>query len=913
MIKKIMILLFMISSFAFAQLSKSDVTSIIKNNPELLNTPQAQAIIKERGITKKQLLQSNSNINKSIYLNDKVDNNLSLFNIDNNKTNIFQETNETNETFYTNPLEYKSNIKVLKDIRDKQNIVRKLELKRFNDNFFRNKNRINPATLPVPDYYIINKGDTISIWIYGGVNKNINAKVDNNGNINIENFGPIKVAGLRFAKAKKIISTELSHAFNNANVAVNISSYSTIQVVLTGDIIAPGIYNTPSLSTLKDLLIQSGGIKESGSVRNIIIKRNNKIYKIVDMYGLLTGKSNNAKTLLRSGDIVFVPKAKKIVAIMGSIYRPALYELKNNESLYDLIKYANGLKPGASQYGIKIVRYNNHKNLIIKNTDYKHSRYQILKNGDKVYVYSIDKVQKQYIYLYGNVVRPGSIEYKNNMTLHSLFEQKIKQVGLKGVFLNNTLFSYGMIKRRDKNLSTEVVSFNLMNILSDKKDIKLKPNDEIYIFNKLDVKINPYVSISGSIVLKSGKYQYYKGLTVGDLINIAGIKAPYDTSNIEVVTFDKNSFKPMVNSITSKEAKHYKLTPFAEVHLFNYFKTNPVSFAYIKGEVNYPKQVIIDSNTTLYDIIKLAGGLTDKAYKQKCEIVRYYIKNGERKKKIISIPLSKAEDFKINKFDEVTILKIPNWSERETVELKGEVKFPGTYVIESGDKLADVIKRAGGFTKKAFLYGAVFTREDIKKLQRQKLRESLLKLKQKSILLSNSPRSAGEQKGINTLEAANMIDSLSKEAEKFEPIGRITIHLQNNFEKFSKSPSNLTLKGGDKLYVPSFNDTVLVIGEVMNPTAIIYQDGSLETYINKAGGLSELADDSNIYVVHANGEAVKYNKGLFSSSVHIKKGDTIVVPQKLVTVTGMQFAKDVSSILYQFAVTVASLKTVGAF
>ena len=99
----------------------------------------------------------------------------------------------------------------------------------------------------------------------------------------------------------------------------------------------------------------------------------------------------------------------------------------------------------------------------------------------------------------------------------------------------------------------------------------------------------------------------------------------------------------------------------------------------------------------------------------------------------------------------------------------------------------------------------------------------------------------------------------------------------------------------------------------MNPTAIIYQDGDIESYLKKAGGLSELADDSNIYVVHANGEAIKYSGGLFSSSLHIRKGDTIVVPQKLVTTTGMQFAKDVSGILYQFAVTAASLKTVGAF
>ena len=178
--------------------------------------------------------------------------------------------------------------------------------------------------------------------------------------------------------------------------------------------------------------------------------------------------------------------------------------------------------------------------------------------------------------------------------------------------------------------------------------------------------------------------------------------------------------------------------------------------------------------------------------------------------------------------------------------------------------------------------------------------------------MSSSPRSAGEKKNTNFTEVASMIDSLSKEAQNLKPIGRITIHLDSNLTKFAKSSSNLTLKSGDKLFVPSFNDTVLVMGEVMNPTAIIYNSDDIANYLKKAGGLNDLADDSNIYVVHANGEAKKYKSGFFSATMSIKRGDVIVVPQKLVTTTGMQFTKDIAGILYQFAITAASLKTVGA-
>jgi len=283
----------------------------------------------------------------------------------------------------------------------------------------------------------------------------------------------------------------------------------------------------------------------------------------------------------------------------------------------------------------------------------------------------------------------------------------------------------------------------------------------------------------------------------------------------------------------------------------------------------------------------------------------------KEKKDIINIPLAKASKFRLKDFDEITIRTIPNWYERKTITLKGEVKFPGTYVIEHGDKLADVITRAGGFTQEAFLYGAVFARESIKELQREKLQESIVKLKQKAATIDAS-NEMGADKEQELSQTANTIEELSKKAEQLKPIGRVTVTLVDDLQVFSNSSSNLTLKDKDTLHVPSFNDTVLVMGQVMNPTAIIYDD-DVANYIEKVGGLTQLADSDNIYVIHANGEAKKYSSGIFlSDSVSVKAGDVIVVPQELVTTTGMQFTKDVSAIVYQFAITAASLKTLGA-
>lgn len=911
MFKKIIFSIVILSTYILAEPTQAQAMTMIKSNPALLNTPQAKAEMAKRGIDKSQVLQKVNSIpseenNTLIEVENDIADNVQLLE---SKEDIVEEEKYI---LYANPLAYKGNAEKLKDIKSKQNEISTKSLKRFSKTFFTNKNTLNSSSLPVPSYYIINKNDTISIWIYGGVNKNIEAIVDNNGNINIDTLGPIKVAGLEFKKVNEILKAQLSSAFAGAEVALNISSYSTIQITLTGDVNGAGVYNIASLSTIKDLLIISGGVKENGSVRDIIIKRDGKILKNIDFYELLLGENEGVSTLLRSGDIVFVPKAQKIVAIDGGVVNPALYELRDNENLDSLIKYAGELKANASKSGIKVQGFNDNEKLVVDNINFNDAKNKKLQNSDKVYVYSIDAVHKESIYLYGNVVRPGNRNVEKSLS--ALLKKEISTFGLKGVFLDNTLFTYAMIKSKNEDLTTSVSRFNLSHVISKKDDVKLKVDDEIYIFNKLDSELNPYVTIIGSVVSQVGEFQYYSGLTVSDLIQIAGIKAPYDTSKIKVVTYNTKDLMPFTKIIDLKDASNYLLSAYDEVELYDYYDLNQISIATISGQVNLPKDYNINSNMTLNELIITAGGLTQKAYKSSCEIIRYHIVNDERVKEIINIPLSKANKFKIKNFDEITIKTIPNWSERKSVTLKGEVKFPGTYVIEYGDKLADVIKRAGGFTNEAFLYGAVFSRESVKELQKKRLRESLVKLKQKAAAMGSVPKAVGQSDGKTMSDTANTIDSLSKEAEALEPIGRVTIELKNDIELFSKSSSNLSLKDKDELIIPSFNDTVLVMGQVMNPTAIIYDDDDdVATYLSKAGGLTQLADDDNIYVIHANGEAQKYSAGIFlSDSVNVKTGDVIVVPQELVTTTGMQFAKDISGILYQFAVTAAALTTVGA-
>ena len=321
------------------------------------------------------------------------------------------------------------------------------------------------------------------------------------------------------------------------------------------------------------------------------------------------------------------------------------------------------------------------------------------------------------------------------------------------------------------------------------------------------------------------------------------------------------------------------------------------------GEYNYIE------NLTLKDLINRAGGFSDRADKNYIELVRYQVIDNKREKKIYR--LSEANlTMPLKPYDEVKVNKIPNWSEKEYVTIKGEVKYPGVYLISKGDKLADIIKRAGGFTKDAYLYGAVFTRESVRVMQEKRLQNMIYRLKKKVAIISASAKGAGES-SINGKSMMDAIDALAVQAEKLKPIGRIAIVLDKNLDRFEKSPYNLALKNKDTLYIPTKPDSVSVMGEVLTPTAFVYTTDSSLKYIKRAGGRTDMADEI-YFVVHANGFTDKGDFGWFGKDVKVKAGDVITIPITIKTSTWYGMVKDITSVIYQLAITAASLKTVGA-
>ncbi|MEA2050768.1 MAG: SLBB domain-containing protein [Campylobacterota bacterium] len=910
MLNKILILVaIFFTQFLFsAETSQANIINAVKANPSLLNTPQAQQKMAQMGVDKSQVLNKINISNNKKLASNFIDNDHNItnnINFEDNNTDEIIQVQHNKSKLSLNPLEYKNNDTLLRESLQMQANKTNKKLTRYGLDFFKNKNNIKQSSLPVPSYYIINKDDSLSIWMYGATNETLNLKVDNNGNINIPKVGPIQVVGKTYNEATIKIKSKLKNNYPNTSISMNITNYSTIQVNLVGEVSAPGVYNISSLSTVKNLLISAHGIKSNGSLRDIIIKRDGKILAVLDFYKLLRNGDDTFNILLKSGDTVFIPKSNKIISIDGSVVNPAKYELKNKETLSNLFTFSGGLTYNGSKHGFLVKRVENNENMKTFEVDLNDASNFQLQDGDKVYVYKVDKIHNKSIYLYGNVVRPGERAISDTSSLSKLLNNEIKKVSLNGVFLENTLFSYAMIKRKTQTLEYEIINFNLNEILENKKDILLKNNDKIYIFNKYNSDITPYVIISGPSVIKTGKYNFYSNMQVRDLINIAGT-TPY--TKIKLTTYNTENMMPFTKFVDLD----YKLSAFDEIELFDYYMTNKINTFNISGEINLPNTYSLNNKMSLLEAVDLAGGFTNKAFKNNFEVIRYEIINNERVRQVISVNEDNISNFYIKNYDEIKVFRIPNWYEKQTITLKGEVKFPGVYTIQSGERLSSLINRAGGFTSDAFIEGAVFTRERIKLNEQKRMNESMHKIKQQLAFISTNGREAGTQvQSSSDLKAT--VDMLEKQTKEYKAIGRLVIYLNENIEKFENSEFNIKLEDKDTLTIPSINDTISIYGEVLNPNTFVYNSSlNSDDYINKAGGITQRADDDFLYIVQANGEAKSLNYNSWFNDKSIQKGSTIIVPMKINSVSNILLWKDISQIIYQLAITTASLSTVGA-
>jgi polysaccharide export outer membrane protein len=710
-----------------------------------------------------------------------------------------------------------------------------------------------PVTdVPVPSEYVVGPGDRFEVQLIGTTKGRYSLVVNRDGRVMFPELGPIAVSGLQFDEAKDQIQARVNDQMIGTQAIISMGELRSIRVFVLGEAQRPGSYTVSGLATITNALFASGGIKKIGSLRDIQVKRNDKIIKRLDLYELLMNGRTSSDVRLLPGDVIFIPPVGRTVAVTGEIRRPAIYELKGESSVAELVHLGGGLTPEADPRLANIERLDERRDRVVISLDLGtgQARSTPLRSGDLLRIPRARPTFANAIQLKGHVHRPSSYQYRSGMRVTDVLPsiEELKP---------NADLHYVLIRReRPGTRQVQALSVDLERAWSmpaTDADPLLEPRDQLLVFDLEtgrkqyldpiieDLKLQAVSSQPSHIVRVTGRvraegeYPLEVGMTLSDLIRAGGGLAEQ---------------------------------------------------AY-GGEAELARYEVRNGQTRQTTVLKvdLAGVLAGDP----------------------------AADLVLGPFDTLVVKEISEWSEQEVVRLEGEVRFPGDYPIARGETLRALIARAGGLTPWAFTQGSLFTRDTLKERERQQIKLLADRMQQDLGSLALQSSQTGGPMGSQAAETLAIGRSLLDELKAAEPVGRLVIDLDRVLAAEAGSNSDLMLKSGDRLRVPRRAQEVTVIGEVQNSTSHLYDPAyARDDYLRMSGGTTKKADDKRIYVVRANGsvEAGTGSRWFQSAGGDIRPGDTIVVPLDAERMRPLPLWTSVSTIIYNLAVAVAA---VGSF
>jgi len=936
-----------------------------------------------------------------------------------------------------NPFEMEKQVITTEDVRDKSLFDRTRNIRKYQDislalrpfgyEFFGQaavRVTTDQKDIPVPMKYVVGPGDEVKLLLWGRVNAQYNLTVDRDGKITIPQIGPLFVAGMTFEEMSKQVITQ-SQQIVGTNVDISMGSLKTVQVFILGDVRRPGPYTIGSFATITDALLMAGGPTEIGSMRNVQLRRKGRLVTTFDLYDLLLKGDKSKDMTLMAGDVVFVPVTGPLVGIAGNVKRPAIYELRHHFDLGNLIELAGGIIPTAYTQQIQVERIVKNERHVVFDINDKHLAKAAevkIQDADLVKIFSIVDMNVNVVYLNGNVKRPGKYEIKAGMKIGDL---------IKGVeeLLPETYFDYALIKRlKPPEMDTVLVPFNLGNLVLKKDpavNIELKPQDQIFVFNRSFFKDKPMIIIEGEIrgdclvdqggrgeakllgleaiigemrnieldlqrqglfdlarmsrdisqqarelgrfptgsimafrieLTKAGKgdlagrlieienstrascnVALADNMRVKDIIMIAGgLTNNSYLEKGEVIRINKNKgyqtiYFNVAKAVEGDPNENLLLQDEDRVVIHSIWEQVNRKKVTIDGDVGKPGSYIYTDNMTVRDLVFKGGSILESAYVDEAELSSFIAddrKAFRTERKAINLKKAlagdKAHNLVLRPNDRLLVKRIPDWGEREYVTVGGEFKFPGRYTIQKGERLSSLISRAGGYTDEAYLRGAYFTRETVRKLQQKSIDEMAERMQRE--LLSQASASVATSISAEEVQAkkaeAELKGRLIEYMKSLKATGRMTIAL-SHVRMLKGSPYDIELEGGDSIYLPQKTSVVNVVGSVMSESSHIYTDTwDYRDYIAMAGGYARYADESNIFVVKVDGSARKLSSGFaewntkrdrwemtaFGQKIkQIEPGDVIVVPERIAQIAWLREIRDITQILMNTAVVAATI------
>lgn len=476
--------------------------------------------------------------------------------------------------------------------------------------------------IALPANYRIGPGDAIFIDIYGASQKSIETTVAPDGIITIEGFGPIQVSGLSVEQANKRVKAKLGKRYSSSSIRLSVGQTHTIMVNVLGEVKTPGTYTLSAFSTVFNALYMAGGIGKLGTLRNIKVYRRGKLISTVDVYDFLRKGKISGNVRLSDNDVIVVGAYDLLVNITGKVKRPMFYEMKRNESLASLIRYAGGFTGDAYRKNVRVNRKTGRKYSIYNVNEFDMNKFSLF-DEDSVSVDSVIPRYENMVEIRGAVFRPGKYELGGHInTVRNLIDAA---EGLTEV----AFAPHAVMHRMKSDRTLEAIAIDVEGILLGKKaDVPLQNEDILFIPTRSDVKEERTISILGEVIYP-GKYKYADNETLEDLIlQAGGLTDKASTVRVDVSRRNINPEALETDSIISQSFTFklkdgfvidgqpgFILAPYDQVYVRKSPGTTYQQNVTIEGEVlfagTYP---LTGSKTRLSDIFKAAGGATDLAY-----------------------------------------------------------------------------------------------------------------------------------------------------------------------------------------------------------------------------------------------------------------------------------------------------------
>jgi protein involved in polysaccharide export with SLBB domain len=679
-----------------------------------------------------------------------------------------------------------------------------------------------PPDVPLGPDYVLGPGDQLTIDLWGGVTQTMTRTIDRAGRILLQDTAPIQVAGLTLARAQEVIESVLKQQFRNAQCAVTATGLRSVRVYVVGDVQQPGGYDISSLATPLSALYAAGGPTRAGSLRTLLHYRGEQLIETVDLYDFLLHGIHAGSARFESGDTLLVPPTGPQIAVTGAVKRPAIYELKTGESTLDTLIADAGGLTAAASPS------------------------------------------------YVRIERIGANHERETLQA-SLASASAPASGPTGA-------------QPVPAPATANAAF------------ALQDGDHVFVESILPYSAR-VVYLEGHVA-RPGRVAFADGMKLSDTLHSYRDLLPEPAARGEIVRLVAPDLHAETIAFNVPDVlignADVNLEPFDTIRVYGRYEVDAPKVT-VLGEVLRPGKYPMSTGMTAAQLVRMAGGFKRDAFLESADLTSYDVVHGQGiAGNLTTVRIGAAvnagdaqADVALKPGDILMVHQMTGWTGiGQSVNIEGQVKYPGSYGFEDGERLSSVLKRAGGFLSNAYPTGAVLVRDQVRDLQIKSRDELIRQIESSSAAARLSPTMVGANAG-SALEAIKVQqDEVIAQLKNHPPTGRMVIDISADIEQWAGTEADIELRQGDVVTVPKRPGFVLVTGQVYNATALTFSPNKTAGwYLAHAGGANASADRKEIFVIRANGSVVgRRSSGWFAGDVLSTKldpGDVVVVPQKI--------------------------------